>query len=188
MNQDNAAPSAPALPASVPGLPRRRIWLATALGAVILICGIVIGSGGTVLWIRHKMDQFRRGPDRMPVELAERVRFQLNLTDQQAKRVEEILRKRHEALMKLLRETFKAELEGMRAEVATVLTPEQVKKWNDDYESILRIPPFPPSPGEPPPHRGPPPHDGPPPHGGRPPPPPPDGDRPSPGPGPKPGF
>jgi len=181
MNQDNAVLPAPPLPASVSVRPRRRIWLATALGAVILICGIVIGSGGTVLWIRHKMDQFRRGPDRMPVELAERVRSQLNLTDEQAKRVEEILRKRHEALMKLLRETFKAELEGMRAEVATVLTPEQVKKWNDDYESILRIPSFPPPPGGPP-------HGGPPPHGGRPPPPPPDGDRPSPGPGPEPGF
>jgi Spy/CpxP family protein refolding chaperone len=170
MNQDNAPPPAPSLPGSALRRPKRRVWLATALGAVILICGMAIGSGGTILWIRHKMEQFRRGPNQMHVELADRVRVQLNLTDDQTKRIEEILKKRHEALMKLHRETFKSELEGMRAEVATVLTPEQAKKWNDDYESIMRIPPFPPPPGGPPPHGGPPPA-------------PPDGDRHPPGPG-----
>jgi Spy/CpxP family protein refolding chaperone len=97
----------------------------------------------------------------MPLELVERVRTSLDLTDEQAGRVAEILQKRHEVLMKLHRETLKAELQAMRAEVATVLTPEQANKWNDNFESIMRIPPFPGGPGEPfPPHHGPPPQEG----------------------------
>ena len=88
MNQDNAAPPVSPLPASVPVRPRRRIWLAIVLGAVILVCGIAIGSGGTIIWIRHKMEQFLRGPDQMRAKLVARVRSQLNLTDEQAARVE----------------------------------------------------------------------------------------------------
>jgi len=155
MNLDHPAPTVGLSVRS-----RGRFWVGMVLGALILVCGMAIGSGGTVLWIGHRMKQLEHGPERMPIELAERVRTSLELSDEQAGRVAGILRRRHEALMKLHRDTLKGELDALRAEVASVLTPEQAKRWNDDFDSIMRPPPFPPGPGGPAPRGGPPPQEG----------------------------
>jgi hypothetical protein len=154
MMQDDAVPSAQS---PSPSRNRRRFWLVFLLGAVILVCGVAIGSGGTILWIHHKFQRMNRDPEKMQAELAARIQSRLNLTDEQTARVEQILGKRHEAMMKVRSEVeprFKAEMDGMRSDIAALLTAEQARQWNEEFDSIMM--PGPPPHGDLPPH-GPPP-------------------------------
>jgi hypothetical protein len=141
-----------------PPRPRRRMLLMIVLGAVILACGMAIGSGATILWIRHQMHRMRGEPDRMPVELASRIQAKLALSPDQATGVEQILRKNLEAVQRIHQETFprvQAEVDKMRAEVSALLTPQQAEKWNSDFDEIIMFPK-----GPPPGPRGPPPPPG----------------------------
>jgi len=134
-SQKTATPDPP------PPRRRRRVWLMVLLSVVILLSGMAIGSGLTMLWIQRLVLRRFRHPERLPAEVTARLRRKLNLTDEQAKRVEEILRKRQEHMREIFREIgprIRAERDSIRAEVAEVLTPEQAEKWNQYYEDMRR--------------------------------------------------
>jgi hypothetical protein len=161
MSPDNAAPQPTAL-VPITGKRRRRMWLMVLLGAIILICGMAIGAGGAILRIRQRMHDIHGHPERMPAELAKRIRGELRLTDEQAARVEAILVERLNAMEKIRNETFDrvhTEIEGIHADVTAILAAPQAAEWNERYEDILmprKRPPFmskhspPPGPKEPP--------------------------------------
>ncbi|MFH1022831.1 MAG: hypothetical protein V1809_05530 [Planctomycetota bacterium] len=153
----NPTPCATTDPPPAPPRAPRRIWKMLLPGAIILICGVILGSGGTLLWLRHKMHQAIRDPHRMPAELTERIRTHLDLSEEQTAKIGKILRDRHDRLMRTHHQTFQAEIDGMRADVAAELTPDQARRWNADFESILRFPRFPPPPPGGMPFHGPPP-------------------------------
>ena len=120
---------------------RRRVWPMVLLSVVILLSGMAIGSGITLLWIQRIVLNRFRHPERVPAEMTARLRYRLRLTDEQAKQVEQILRDRQQRLRAIFREIrprAQAEWERMRAEVAEVLTPEQAKKWNDYFSAVRR--------------------------------------------------
>jgi hypothetical protein len=159
MIQDNATSRPDPAPDAASPRRRRRVLVMVAFGMVILISGIAIGSGGTVIWMHHRMMRAFHDPDRMEAELAARIRSELDLTDEQTARVEQVLKERRKAMDKLHEEMspkFEAERERLRTEVAAVLNSEQARKWNEDFDKILPMPPQGPPigpPGEPPPRR-----------------------------------
>ncbi len=118
----------------------RRQWLRTVLlGSIILLCGALIGSVLTthVLWGRF-LDHTRHH-ERTSRRIADRMSRDLDLTDEQAKKIHQIMTKRGEALFVIHREVrprVEAELEQMRLEVDSVLTPEQAKRWNRRFKRM----------------------------------------------------
>jgi len=135
----------------------RRTWLMILMCGVILVCGIAIGSGVTLWVLQHRGLRAFRHPEKTPEAIMERLRSKLDLTDEQARRVEEILREHQKSLHAIRREVhprFMAEFDKLRNEVSEVLTPEQAKKWVVHFESrrprwLLAPPPGPPGRGVP---------------------------------------
>ena len=140
--------------------PRRRVWKAALLGAVILVCGIVIGAGGAVFGIRYAMMHWPPNPERMRIECTERIRTALVLTEEQNRRVEQIMADHFKAIMAIHQDAeprMRSEIDRMKAAVALVLTPKQAAEWNEKFHSFF---PPPPPPFGGPPHHGPPPEPG----------------------------
>lgn len=132
---------------------RRRTALIMLMGLVIFASGAVVGIGSTILFLHYKMTRMRRNPHAMHREFAERIRDRLDLTEEQTRRVETILREHHEQLMTLHREMhprLESSFEQMRADVADVLTPQQASRWSRDFHAIFPMGP-PRSNGMPPP-------------------------------------
>ncbi len=113
----------------------RTIRLRTALlGLLILVCGVVIGSSVTahILWTR--MIERVRDPVHLPLRAARHMTSRLDLSPEQTQRVEEILARRQESLAALREEMaprMRAELESLRTEIATELTPEQLERFDE---------------------------------------------------------
>ncbi|MFC1572720.1 Spy/CpxP family protein refolding chaperone [Candidatus Eisenbacteria bacterium] len=111
------------------------------LGGLILICGAVIGAAVTshLLWNRFVRSAW--SPDRLPMRMTEHLVEDLDLTDEQAEQVKEIVEGRRKAMRALRDEIhprFEAELEQMRQEIEAVLTPEQAERWNERIERFGR--------------------------------------------------
>ncbi|NOZ20045.1 MAG: hypothetical protein GXP25_03045 [Planctomycetes bacterium] len=132
---------------------RRRTVLMVLLGGVILLSGIVIGSGLTLLWLQNKLLYMLHHPEDAPNAIALRLQSKLDLTDEQTKQVEAILRERQKHSQALRREVqprVEEQLAKARDEVAKVLTPEQAKRWHAYFDSMQKkwLPPAPPAPPE----------------------------------------
>ncbi len=132
----------PAREAAVPARPAgkgRRLLAMFALSTLIAVLGAVIGSAGTIFWLKGKHRGRRR---RVVAETVESIRTELQLSSEQVPAVEKVVRQRYDNLTRLREETlprFRAEFEGIRDEVGQALTPEQKKKWDGDFASILRV-------------------------------------------------
>lgn len=145
MTSETASP-----PAEHPALPRPRAhWLRkTLLAVAILLCGMVIGSGLTlrVLWVQ--VTAAIQNPAEIPQRISHRMDRVLDLTDEQSKRVEEILSREYQALAEIRREIaprVQAELDKTRNDVAAALTPEQARKWQKRFDFLRKewTPPLP---------------------------------------------
>ncbi|MFH1092165.1 MAG: hypothetical protein V1742_11420 [Pseudomonadota bacterium] len=127
--------------------PRRR-WLPTILlGVAILVCGLVLGSGITVGAVWRVIHKSFRDPVRLTERIVRHMQRNLDLNEEQARKVKMILEKRMPAFVKLRRQV-REELEQVRRELAEVLTPEQAEKFNRDFRRLDRrwLPPPAPSP------------------------------------------
>jgi Spy/CpxP family protein refolding chaperone len=130
-------------PASAP--PRSRVWREVLLGLVILLCGIIIGAGGTVLVGRGIL--LGRGPgqpDRTSREIARHMSERLDLTPDQQKQVRDIVRTHMVRINEVRnrgRQEAEQELDLMRDDVAKVLTPEQAQAWRTEFERMRRFAP-----------------------------------------------
>ncbi|MGA2914432.1 MAG: hypothetical protein ABSE89_00170 [Sedimentisphaerales bacterium] len=116
----------------------KQIFLRIITAAIILISGILIGAGGTILlaknniiWISHK----HKDPAGITKEITEKY----GLTQQQTKRVEEIINKAFEQRKSDDEEMDKKHdiyFQIVIAEMKEVLTPEQFERWNTDFQTM----------------------------------------------------
>jgi MFS superfamily sulfate permease-like transporter len=116
---------------------RMLLWIVCA--AIILVSGIAIGAGGTILlakynliWISHK----HKGTAEVTKEISEKY----GLNQQQTKQVEEIINKAFEQRKSYGEEMDKkrdADTQIMIAEMKEALTPDQFERWNNDFQ-IMR--------------------------------------------------
>ena len=112
-------------------------WRAIALALVIFISGAVAGAAVTITALRHKTQSALRQPELLPARLAARIRSRLRLDAGQEAAVTRIFAERQAAwigIRRSVRPQVEAELEGLRRDVAAVLTPRQAEQWNRLFE------------------------------------------------------
>lgn len=120
-----------------PLAPRR--WLRLFAILLIFLSGGVVGAVSGGLWMRDRMISMIQHPEQVPDRVLPRIRSVLSLSDEQARTVEESVRRRHAAMESLRAETYPkqlAEFKAMQSEVAEVLTPEQRSKWSSLSDSV----------------------------------------------------
>lgn len=131
--------------------PRRR-WLRTTLLALaIFISGILVGGGITFKVISHVYKRSFQEPEATAERITQRMKRRLALTDEQVIQVRRILLERMRAFQALRREfrpQLEAQIEVTRREMRAVLLPEQVDRWEKDFDRVLKFW-LPPPPGDP---------------------------------------
>ncbi|MCC6143939.1 MAG: hypothetical protein IT368_09045 [Candidatus Hydrogenedentes bacterium] len=126
---------------------RRRRWLSIFLGAIILTCGMVIGSVITVSYLWNRVLDHIQNPDQIPARITERLERRLDLTADQAQAIQEILTERQNGLLAIRAQVYpqvQAELNRARDEVAAVLNDAQADQWRKMFENLrhkLTMPP-----------------------------------------------
>lgn len=116
-------------------------WLTLLMGAVLLVCGVVIGAGGTVLVVKNRMDQPGSAPEQFNRRLTERMTRDLDLTPEQSKQIRAVF-DGHREEMKSIREGVDEQMnalrETMRDEVSEILSPEQLSQWESRVKEYDR--------------------------------------------------
>jgi len=129
----------------------RRTWPMVVLGLVIVVSGAVIGAGTTVLLLKDRLARPPSPGERSTDRIVEDLRGRYDLTDEQARKVREIMASSMDALEAIHRDAqsrAEASREKLRTEMKKVLTPEQFQRWELQFES-LRPPRFGPPQGPP---------------------------------------
>ena len=115
---------------------RTLLWIICA--AIILISGIVIGAGGTMLLVRHKVIWVGH-PHKDTATIVKEMSQKYGLNEQQAKQVEDILNRAFEQMRLQWEEREKQheqDAQLMIAEMNDVLNREQFDRWNRDFQEL----------------------------------------------------
>jgi hypothetical protein len=111
----------------------RRSWLKTVLlGTVVLVSGMVIGSGLTIIGIRQWAQEMRQRPDMFSNRILARMEQDLKLTKDQKTELGKIFkdtRAELDEMRKQHRVQAQAFFRDFHDQVARVLTPDQQKEW-----------------------------------------------------------
>lgn len=142
--------SNPARPAGVPPAPRlrRHWWVSLLLSLVIFGSGFVAGGATALVVARNRILYAVHHPEEAPARITSHLRRTLDLSDDQAAKVETILQKRQAAFQALRAEVqprVMAELDQVETEVAGVLDDAQREKWHRRFGELREtwIPPEP---------------------------------------------
>ena len=139
----NETESSDAAPQRTPPLHgRSRTGLQLIIGAVILLSGIVVGSGATILFLKDHIiwADFRHGK-RTPAAIADKFRSRYGLTDEQTQKVEALIsirKERLDAIWDEMDQKLEVEQRELMAEMKKVLTPGQYEKWERDFKERVQ--------------------------------------------------
>jgi len=124
---------------------RRQLLMQAVVAVVILVSGIGIGAGGTVLALKNRIVTGVRllpvgppGPE--PNFLVERWRGDYGLSDKQAQQVKTTLTKQFKDARELRQkfmQTEQVEQEKFAASMKKILTAEQYAKWEADLKKRM---------------------------------------------------
>ena len=101
-------------------------------GVVLLMCGVAIGSGATILLVRSEANRAMRDPNWMTQRAAARLEKDLNLTANQAAQVREIFqahRERVHAFRSQHGDRARQMFRELQRDIEEVLTPGQAEKF-----------------------------------------------------------
>lgn len=120
---------------------KKSSWRKVTLGLIILFCGILIGSGATVVYMRNN---FLRSIERRPHprEIVDRMAQRLDLSTEQIAQVETIVEKRMQELHKIWEEgrpRVREQFDLMREEITAVLNEEQAEEWRSYIRKFDRF-------------------------------------------------
>jgi hypothetical protein len=133
-----------------------------ALSLVLFISGGLVGWSLS-LWIKPPAPTTEQmGPQPPIQQLLDRMRNELQLTDQQITQVGQIYQKEYDALRAIrekMEPQFVVQYNDFRSRMKQVLTSAQFSIWDQDFQRIRNqmLPPPPQNPGNGPPGSGPPP-------------------------------
>lgn len=111
-----------------------RAWLTLLIGGVLVLSGMVIGAGGTVLLVKNRLEQPDQAPSHFSRRLAERMTRDLDLTREQKTDIQEIFarhQKELHAVRKSVEQRVTESFNTMQSEVEAILTPQQAKMWRE---------------------------------------------------------
>ena len=112
------------------------LWIICAI--VILASGIAIGTGGTMLLVKHRVIWIGR-PHKDAAAIAKEISKKYDLNEQQAKQVEDIFNRAFEQKQLHREERDKQreqETQLLIAEMNDVLNREQFERWNRDFQEL----------------------------------------------------
>ncbi len=135
--------------AAAPPARKTGAWKQVLLGLIILVSGIALGAGGTVILGRkifiRQIERQRNGW--LSVSIARRLTSDLGLSPQQTTQVEAIVKRRIEAVGRIREESrpqVEEQFKLMRSEISGVLDARQAKLWRDEFDRMQRARPHPP--------------------------------------------
>ena len=114
---------------------RRQMYLQIVAGTVILACGIIIGAGATLLYLK---DDIVRNPGPPPGDVARDIQARYGLTDEQTRKVEAAVKESGERMRTFfqgMKEKMDAESKQLSSAMKGILTSEQFKRWEMDLKS-----------------------------------------------------
>ena len=120
-------------PARRPGLNRA----ALLLGAVILLSGIAIGTGGT--WLLRPRGRRPGPPPAVGAEIAARIAERCDLSDEQAEQVAGIIDRRLDELHAIgdeMATRVAVVHDALRDDMKQILTAEQFETWNTEFDRV----------------------------------------------------
>ncbi len=118
--------------------PQRRWWREVMLGLALFTCGLLVGGVVMTGVCVHRAASIERdGIDRQ--RAFARLKQTLDLNEEQAKKVQEILRKGLDDLRDIrrsVRPEVETTLQRIRAEVAALLDERQKKRWEARFDLV----------------------------------------------------
>jgi hypothetical protein len=116
---------------------RRQIFAQIGIAAVILVSGMGIGTGGTILTLKNRIIWHPRRFDPPPPPI-DRWQADYGLTDEQARQAREAFTRSWAATRTIFIEfgqKQQAELAKFAEDMKTILTPEQFQKFESDFKA-----------------------------------------------------
>ena len=118
---------------------RRQIYMQIVAGILIFFSGIIVGSGGTVLWVKDRVAWIRPPHEKSIVpKIVETFKSEYNLTEEQARQVREIFQEGMQ-LRKSIYEEMSQKLEEhektLNAMMKKILSAQQYKQWVSDFNT-----------------------------------------------------
>jgi hypothetical protein len=143
--------SVPADPSGVMPLapkPGRRYWRRVLMALLIFLGGAACGAAVATMAMKHGVHHGDQGPHSISSHITSRLADMLDLTDDQAAQVREIILRRHNALVDIRRDIqprLEVELAVLEKEIAAVLNEQQRVKWHAHAADIRShwLPPIP---------------------------------------------
>ncbi len=118
---------------------RRQICIQIVAGILIFFSGIIVGSGGTVLWVKDRIAWIRPPYGRSMVpDIVERITDDYNLTEEQAQQVKDVLQEGMQTRMSVYEEVsqkFEEHEETLTAKMKQILSEEQYEQWVRDFKT-----------------------------------------------------
>jgi hypothetical protein len=141
--------TSPALPPALPAARRR--WVRIVVALFIFFAGAIFGCGLTVIVAVHNIRHAMHHPEEVPARITRYLTRRLDLSPDQADKVQLLIARHQSHLQAIRRETqprVAVELSGLRQEIGDLLSPQQKSKWDDIFnEAVDRwLPPPPPPP------------------------------------------
>lgn len=112
---------------------------AIAAGVIILIAGIVIGWAGATLTHRIILHRLIENPQRFTNHIKKHLTRELNLNENQAKKVDEIIEMHAKKLLEIEKQLVAQvsdQLDQVEKEVSILLDDEQKKIWQHQMKKI----------------------------------------------------
>ncbi|MHC4115391.1 MAG: hypothetical protein ACYSSL_08760 [Planctomycetota bacterium] len=116
-------------------------WRMAFFGLVILLAGIVIGSAFTFVFVRHAPFDNSSDSGRAAAKMLDRLAPRLQLSAEQQKSLEAILKKYMERLHEIrsdARPRISKQLQEMNDEISALLTKDQMRIWERHIKSVRK--------------------------------------------------
>lgn len=124
---------------------RRQTWLTLVLGAVILLSGIGIGVGATLIFMDAEKTvetgDTTSSSQEMPMRIASSISEELGLDRETEQAVRAMVEERHRAIWDIRKnasEEIRLEVEKWKEEMEQILPPDKYEQWEQRVDELSR--------------------------------------------------